>query len=119
MSDNTERRAETRLGKMATVFVELCAAAFDDDQPAEVMICTSLDISANGIQVQMDKHVPVGSILRLCAEFGTEREPIYLVGEVKWVKPGDGDYMIGFQLYESDHTDIVVWKEVVASMLQN
>lgn len=118
MNDSAERRTETRLFQQATIFIEVCSADFDDEQPAEVIICNSLDISANGIQVEMDKAVPTGSILRLCAEFLSGKDPMYLVGEVKWVAEQDDAFNIGFELFDAEGTDIIEWKNIIASQLK-
>ena len=35
MTDRIERRAETRIEKSTTVFVEVCSASFDNSAPAQ------------------------------------------------------------------------------------
>ena len=114
-----ERRSELRLDEKTTVFVEVCSADFDNSTPANIIICNSLDISANGIQVEMDKAVPLGSILRICAELHESKQALYLVGETKWIKPEGDHFNIGFELYDAENTDIAGWKYVVAAMLGN
>lgn len=116
---DNERRGETRLDERAAIFVERVAAEHDNSQPADIAICSSLDISANGLQVRMDKPVPIGSILRLCAQFRDNRRSLYLVGEVKWLREEDGQYCIGFALFESEQTDIIAWKELIAQRLED
>lgn len=118
MNDSAERRTETRLYQQTTIFIEVCSANFDDKKPAQVIICNSVDISANGIQVQMDEHVAMGTILRLCAEFTSGKEPMYLVGEVKWVGEQDEGFNIGFELLDAEGTDIIEWKNIIADQLQ-
>lgn len=118
MSDYAERRTETRLYQQTTIFIEVCSANFDNDEPAQVIICNSVDISANGIQVQMDESVAMGAILRLCAEFASGKDPIYLVGEVKWVSKQQQGFNIGFELFDAEGTDIIEWKNIIASQLQ-
>lgn len=113
-SAGAERRTETRLDDRATIFIELLATDYDQREPAQISICSSVDISANGMQVRLDQPVEVGSILRLCAEFPDGRPPIYLVGEVKWLRPDGEDYCAGFALFESEQTDIIAWKQVIA-----
>ena len=110
-----ERRNEVRLQQTATVFVEVCSASFEQDVPADVIICSSVDISSNGILIEMDRPVAVGSILRLGADFGDRETTLYLVGEAKWLKEEQGNYMIGFELYDAEGTDIVSWKELIAN----
>lgn len=115
--DGSERRSETRLGEAVTVFVERVAADYEQSRPADIVICSSVDISANGLQVRMDQPAPLHSILRLCAEFGDGRTPLYVIGEVKWVREEAGSYCIGFALFESEQSDIIAWKEAVAGRL--
>ncbi|HUH38589.1 MAG TPA: PilZ domain-containing protein [Spongiibacteraceae bacterium] len=115
MSD--ERRTETRLHQQATVYVEVQASDYGDATPPRVVVCNSVDISANGLQVRMDDPLPVGTILRLCAEFHDAREPLYLVGEVRWLRQETEGYAIGFSLFEADQSDISGWKSLVASRL--
>ena len=116
--ENGENRIETRLVLMETVFIEILASSVKT--PGSVIICNSLDLSANGLQVVTDEDIPAGSILRLCIDMN-HRDPIFLVGEVKWQRPDtETDGMrIGFLLFESEDTDIQAWKELVAELLEN
>ena len=112
--DGDERRSESRLGEQVTIFVERIAAEYDNSRPASILICSSVDISANGLQVRLDQPIPEGTILRLCAQFGRTRRSLYVVGEVKWLREEFGHYCIGFSLFESEQTDIIAWKELIA-----
>jgi len=114
---DSERRSEHRVDERVTIFVERLAAEYDGSRPASIIICRSLDISANGLQVRMDQEVPVGAILRLCAQPPRGGRSLYLVGEVRWVRREGALFCIGFNLYESEQTDIVAWKELIAGHL--
>lgn len=118
MNDSMERRSEVRLNQNATIYVEVSSASYDNSLPANVSICTSIDISANGIQVEMDEAVAVGSILRICAEFSNGEDALFLVGESKWVRKEDNHYKIGFELYDAENTDISSWKQAIATKLE-
>ena len=109
-------RAETRLDLEETIFIEIIAS--DSRSEGSVIMCNSLDLSANGLQVILDEEISLGSILRLCIDLPTT-DPIFLVGEVKWIRPDEaaGAYRIGFELFESEDTDIQRWKEMVADLL--
>lgn len=117
MRTDSERRSESRVDGRVTIFVERLAADYDGSRPASVIVCRSLDISANGLQVRMDQPVPVGAILRLCAQPPNGERSLYLVGEVRWVRIEGPLHCIGFSLYESEQTDIVAWKELIARHL--
>lgn len=117
MMDASNRRSEFRLVDSATVFVEVRAASHDGTSPAEIIVCSGIDISANGLQVQIDRPLTVGSILRLGTDLGGSRPPLYVVGEVRWVRPENGLHAVGFALFDSDGTDIIAWKEFIAARL--
>ncbi len=112
MTTSSEHRIETRVELAATIFIELLTSQTD------VIMCNSLDLSANGLQVVVDDEIEQGSICRLCIDL-KDRDPIYLVAEVKWQRPDHEEdaTRIGFLLYESDDTDIQEWKELVAELL--
>ena len=109
-------RVETRLDQEETIFIEVIAS--DSRSAGSVIMCNSLDLSANGLQVILDEEISVGSILRICIDLKDE-EPIFLVAEVKWQRPDEetGGFRIGFLLFESEDTDIVRWKQLVADLL--
>jgi len=111
-----EHRVETRLDLEATIFVELLSS--DKHNPGTIIMCNSLDLSANGLQVVVDDEIPAESIFRLCIDL-KDAEPIFLVAEVKWQRPDpDSDaYRIGFLLFEADDTDIKRWKVLMEDML--
>ena len=109
-------RLETRLNLQETVFIEIIAS--DSNSAGNVIMCSSLDLSANGLQVIVDEEISMGTILRICIDLRDE-EPIFLVAEVKWQRPDEdsGGFRVGFLLFESDDTDIQRWKELVAGLL--
>ena len=115
----SERRSEQRLDEGVTIFVERQSAAYDNSNPANIVICKSIDISANGLQVRMDEPIPLGTILRLCAQFSSGRESLYVVAEVKWLRQEGDSYCIGFALFESEQTDIIAWKELIAGRMED
>jgi hypothetical protein len=116
MTTSQEHRVETRLELEETVFIEVLTGASND--PANVVICNSLDLSANGVQVVVDQDIPLGAILRLCIDMPDE-EPLFLVGEVKWKRAdtATGGIRLGFLLFDSDDSDIARWKQWVADRL--
>ena len=118
MTTSPEHRVETRLELEETVFIEVLSASADSD--TNVVMCSSLDLSANGIQVVVDQDIALGSILRLCIDMPDE-EPILLVGEIMWKRADTAtcDICLGFLLFESDDSDIAEWKQWVAGRLAN
>ncbi len=114
MTSNEEKRQESRLSAQETLFLEL-AVASDSGQAPQIVICNTVDISANGMQVMMDHALPEQSIHQLGIELENPPQRYHLVAEVKWCRAApSGGFLIGFALYESDDTDIVQWKHAVA-----
>ncbi|MFZ5756843.1 MAG: PilZ domain-containing protein [Pseudomonadota bacterium] len=116
---NDNRRSESRLADSAALFVEVRAASPDGSTPAEILACSGVDMSANGLQVQVDRPLPVGAILRLGCDMGRHSPPMYVVGEVRWCREENGGHAIGFLLFDSDGTDIVAWKQFIAARLSD
>ena len=115
MNNNEEKRQESRLPAQETLFLEL-AVANDTGVAPKILICNTVDISANGLQVMLDDTLPLHSIHQLGIELENPAQRFHLVAEVKWCRPhADGGYLVGFALYESDDTDIEQWKQAVAA----
>lgn len=110
------KRVETRLRLEETIFIEVLSSTSDAD--GNVIMCSSIDLSANGFMVVVDCELELGSILRLCIDL-PDREPMFLVGEVKWQRPDpdSDDFLLGFLLFESEDSDIAEWKLWIAEML--
>lgn len=113
MKQKDEQREEWRLGANAAVFLEVESSGPKGEE-ATIILCRILDVSANGMRIRIDRPVPEGAILRLCADFGGLRPPLAVVGEVRWLKDEDDHHVVGFRLFESDYTDIAAWKQLVA-----
>lgn len=127
MSD--EQRQEWRKESEDTVYVELVSQSEDLVSQSCIMVCQVLDMSANGLKVNIDKAPPIGAILRLCIQIAKTSTRLFLSAEVMWVKDNATDEMIepkslidlncqvGFSLYECEETDIQVWKNLIADRM--
>jgi len=115
-----EQRGEIRVATTAAVFVELSAGDPATGESASIVMCRLLDVSAAGMRIRIDRSVPLGSILALCARFnGPNSSPhsLRVVGEVRWVEQQENYYVIGLFLYESFDTDIAAWKLLIADQI--
>ena len=115
-SPENKHRIEARLEREATIFIEVLSS--DRQNAGTVIMCNSLVLSANGLQIVVDDEIPPGSIFRLCIDL-RDSDPMFLVAEVKWQRPDpDSDaFRIGFLLFESDDTNIQKWHDLVADMM--
>ncbi|BFM12552.1 hypothetical protein R50072_27050 [Simiduia litorea] len=117
-----DKRQEYRIDEACTVFIELPSA--EPDQSSEIVVTTSLDISANGLRVISHQPLLEGSILSTCIQqhhaSGAVKK-FFLVCEIKWCRPydGNGEYLLGLSLFEAEGSNIADWKEFVASSLDS
>ena len=111
-----DKRQESRLNTEETVFIELTSAEPGVEIPPDIVISNSVDLSANGLRVSVDRDLVIGSILRACVQFRDSPQRFLLVTEVKWCCPHEraGEFIVGLALFESEGTDIQVWKEMIA-----
>lgn len=115
---NQERRRDYRLNSQETILLELMAASFDGQSPSEVLICHSVDISANGLQVSVNQPLQAGLILNMAVQLNGEL-PINLVTEVKWQYPAEADnqWRTGLALLDSEGSGLAQWKRLIARRL--
>ena len=109
-------RVETRLNHEVTILIEVQTSTATS---ANVVLCNSLDLSANGLQVVLDHEIAQGGIFRLFIDI-RDQDPIFLVAEAKWVRPDPDEtasFRIGLLIFESEDTNVAQWKEYIAGLL--
>ncbi|PIE43348.1 MAG: hypothetical protein CSA50_05580 [Gammaproteobacteria bacterium] len=115
-----DKRVETRLAALVRVYVEIVSGDPENGLPNEIVACETLDLSANGIQVIMPVELPVGALLPIVVEIGSQK--FELVVETKWSgcmpdKGADTVWSTGFFLVDSDGSDAIRWKEAMVEWL--
>lgn len=120
MDDN--HRQEVRINSAETIFIEVQSSYPENGREgsSKLLICNSVDVSANGIQAHIDESLPLGAIYQLCVEIAEPAERLFLAAQVKWIREaGDeqGGYHVGLMIFESDDTDIEGWKRHIARQL--
>lgn len=115
MSETNDQRQEHRLLFEDIIFIEVASADIDNNAPAAIVICNTLDVSANGLQVSMDRPLTVGGIHQIGVQLREPERRLYLTGQVKWCRTDEHveGYMLGIALFESEETDIQAWKELI------
>jgi hypothetical protein len=96
------------------VFLEV---SDEQDHEPTIVISRSLDISANGLRIITDRELTPGSILRSCIQNQDATQQFTLITEVKWLQPwqNPNEFLVGLALFESEDSNIVEWKEFIAS----
>lgn len=121
MMPESERRSAERRGERGAVFLEVLASSDRQGLHDRILISNILDISANGLRVALDRELEVGTILQLAVKLGKLDTAMYLVGEVRWCMPvtqGNG-YEAGFELFESEGTDLQTWRALVQAIYRS
>ena len=114
-------RQELRLDRNETIYIEVHTAYPASPENTRLLICNSLDLSANGIRAQIDEKLPTNAIYQLAVELHKTGERLHLVGQVKWLSDADDGegFYIGLSFFESDDTDIERWKTYIANELED
>lgn len=114
-------RQEPRLRRNETIFIEVHTAYPASPHNTRLVICNSLDLSANGIRAEIDEKLPVNAIYQLAVDLHESNERLHLVGQVKWLSDADDGqgYYVGLSFFESDDTDIERWKTYIANEFES
>jgi Tfp pilus assembly protein PilZ len=114
-----ESRSHQRLSLEGTIFIELVSSGMEDDQPSEVVLCKTIDISHNGLLVWVNRELTVGAILQIGVELSGEDHTLYLTGEVKRCKRSRNNsrrWQLGLELMNATDSDIDAWRAIVTEM---
>jgi hypothetical protein len=114
MTDKNRKHQRIRMD--SRVFIELTSADLTNGEPAEIVSCDILDVSQSGLQVGLDRELPVGAILQIGAELPGSDDTFYLAGEVKWCRlreESGSDWSVGFQLMNAHDSDIENWRQLL------
>ena len=116
MSKNQDRRQHSRQPRDERVVVQIVSSTRDTLPPGTVVRCSTKDVSATGLRIQLDQQVPEGFLLELWIEVSNHPTKFYLAGEVKWCQELDEGkrYLVGVHLKEADTDDFKQWQEVLA-----
>lgn len=86
-----------------------------DDYPelaGQNIACESVNISADGIQISLKDHVPVGTKLDLWVSIPkSTQKTFHLVASVCWIKHtrDESAYRSGLEVSETDRNDLEKW----------
>jgi hypothetical protein len=115
------QRGESRLDEIATVFIEWLAGTqgLEGGDSSAVILCNSIDVSAHGLRVCIDRPLQPDAILTLGVELKSEAETLFLAAEVRWCTPAantSGRYWVGFRVLNSTGSDDERWRDLVARL---
>ena len=114
MSESTDRRNHRRLARDEKVIIQVVSSASDPSLTGLTVKCSTVDVSAQGLRVKLDKHVPEGYLLELFLQISGQSRRYFLGGEVKWSHEVEGEedcFLTGIQLIENAGDDLADWIE--------
>lgn len=114
MSD--DYRQHIRRYIKSRVYIDLAGPPIAGEDPGEIALCKTLDISAGGLKVSLDRELTVGALLHIGVELPAVDEALHLVSEVKWCGANDDPetgWTAGFKLLNSDESDIKKWHDLL------
>jgi Tfp pilus assembly protein PilZ len=115
MSTTKDRRQHTRQARDERVVVQIVSSTHDTLPPGTVVRCSTKDISAQGLRIQLDQKVPEGFKVELWVEVSNHPTKFFLSGEVKWCQVLDEAkrYLVGVELNEGETEDFKLWQQVL------
>ena len=115
MSTTKDRRQHTRQARDERVVVQIVSSTHDTLPPGTVVRCSTKDISAQGLRIQLDQKVPEGFQVELWVEVSNHPTKFFLAGEVKWCQVLDEGkrYLVGVELNEGQTEDFKLWQQVL------
>jgi len=117
MSTTKDRRQHTRQPRDERVVVQIVSSTRDTLPPGTVVRCSTKDVSAQGLRIQLDQKVPEGFKLELWVEVSNHPTKFFLSGEVKWCQALDDSkrFLVGVELTEGETEDFKLWQQVVGA----
>jgi hypothetical protein len=117
MTMTKDRRQHTRQPRDERVVVQIVSSTRDTLPPGTVVRCSTKDVSAQGLRIQLDQQLPEGFQLELWVEVSNHPTKFYLAGEVKWCEVLDEAkrYLVGVELKEGETEDFKLWQEVLGA----
>lgn len=111
-------RAHNRLPLQSRVYIESEASPTADDGGPTIVICTTLDVSARGLQVALAEELTEGAFLQIGVDLPgeTNEDTLYLVGQVCWCRPADEGnlpWLAGFALLPAEDSDLSRWEAAI------
>lgn len=109
-TDIDSMRRETRITTSTQVFLVVAASETDSALAGVSLRGTALDITIQGMRVQLPQSVPAGSIVNMTvAPVGFPIVLFNLTGEIRWLSSNEDNHQIGIKIQSSD--DFEKWAD--------
>jgi len=95
----TDRRAYRRIA--SDLVTDITVVTGPDDR-MDVIRSQVKNLSRQGLFVETDAQLPVGSVVRMSMRLGPRTPELHVLGVVRWTSPGPGSPGMGVQFLEVD-----------------
>ena len=115
MSKNSDRRQHARQLRDERVVVQVSSSTVETLPAGSIVRCSTKDVSATGMRLQLNQSVPDGCLLELWVEISNHPTKFYLCGEVRWCRElgEEKRHLIGIELKDGETEDLKQWREAL------
>jgi Tfp pilus assembly protein PilZ len=116
MANDNEKRRHPRLPREEILSVKLIAPPTEFSHQGETLYCSTVNVSANGMQIHVNHPLEIGQQLDIWIVLMDDLGTFHLIGEVAWLQdqpdPEEpGNWLAGVLLQEeSEH--LAAWREL-------
>jgi len=118
---SADKRRESRLAEEMAIQLLAFSTPEGKQEVGSLKIIRTIDISAGGMQIELNARIPVKSTLQLRLQTKGRPKPFTLKGEVRWTYQDRLDakrHYVGFRLLDEDHADNGDWSDYVTARLK-
>lgn len=122
MTEDTEKRRFPRIPREEILSIKLIAPPTEFAHKGEPLYCSTVDVSARGMQIHVNHPLPAGQLVDIWIVLLDDRGTFHLTGEVTWLREhkepeGPGNWLAGIALLE-DGEHMEGWKELLQEKQQ-
>lgn len=107
-----EQRKNKRFSSQGNLQTEVVSCERHPELTGKNISCESINISADGIQVVLTEHAPIGAVLDMWVSVPKSKQKTYhLVAKICWIKRTKDEtaYRAGLDITVSDKNDLDTW----------
>jgi hypothetical protein len=108
-----DKRGEPRVAHQIKFFVHVHECNEDPDMVGVSVECEAIDFSTHGVQFKTNGQLIPYSMVKITIGVGDPFAMYELLGEIRWVRPFEDDFLMGILLVEDSEsglkTDYETW----------